>query len=328
MTSKQLSGLALIPRDQGIRLCKNQTTDKLFLLKATLAAISALFAAKAAPTKPNRKDSEQTRIKPLLFQLIVAFYLSISQNVAVADTANIEVISLQNRPAAEVQAVLAPFLEAGEVVSGNGFQLIVKASPARLESILPLIQRLDSRVHNLLVSVIQNSYKTAAQLNAEASISTSPSGIGMHGLNADTRNIANKRHAQQLRTLEGQAAHIQIGQIRPIDNVMIYGSGYGYSGVDIHTRMQEASSGFAVIPRLQANNEVLLDITPWSERFLRNGAITGQQIQTSIKARLGEWIEIGGITHSQKTQRQGFSGMNYTTRNHESRILIKVELAD
>lgn len=329
MKSERLSVHALI-KDRGASLLEHRQKPSadIRFVGAVLVAIKILFATNAASAKSDRKDSNRIRLTALPLKLIAAYYLGILQTVAVADTSTLVVIPLQNRPAAEIQNLLAPLLEADEGVSGDGFQLIVKASPARLESIRTLIRSLDTRLHNLIISVLQNSRKTAEQLNAEASISASSSGIQLHGLSANSRDIASKRNNQQIRTLEGQAAHIRIGQIRPVDNVTIYDSGYGYPSIGVNTQLHEASSGFAVIPRLQANNEVLLDIEPWSEHFLRNGAIARQQVQTSIRTRLGEWIEIGGIANTRQIQRHGFNGMNYATRDHESRILIKVELAD
>ena len=266
-------------------------------------------------------------IKQLRLKLVSVFCLGLLQTVAVADTASIEVITLQNRPATEIRTVLTPLLETGEVVSAESFNLIVKASPARVETIRTLIQRLDVRLHNLLISVLQSSHKSAEQLNAEAAIVASPATVRMRGMTGNTRDFDKQRNAQRLHTLEGQAAHIEVGQIRTVDDVTLYHSAYSYPAIAANPQWQQASSGFAVIPRLLGNNELAIDIAPWSERFLRNGAITSQQVQTSIRAKLGEWVEIGGIGQSDSNQ-HGFNGLNYTTRDYASRILIKVELAD
>ncbi|MGR8931594.1 MAG: type II and III secretion system protein [Gammaproteobacteria bacterium] len=244
----------------------------------------------------------------------------------VANDERIEIIGLQNRPAAEVQTLLQPLLETGEGISSDGFNLIVKASPDRLETIRSLVETLDAPLHNLMISVLQNSQKSADQLNAEAAIVASPDTIRMHGMVGDTRDLQSQRSVQQLRTLEGQAAHIQVGQLRPIQNLSSYS--YGYPGISVNTQMQAASTGFAVIPRLRGDNEVVVDIAPWSDRFLANAAIASQSIQTSIRTHLGEWIEIGGSGIQGQKNTQGFNGLNYTTRDHESRILIKVDKID
>ncbi len=260
-----------------------------------------------------------------LVRLIFIAAMILLHRTAAADTTEMEFIDLQNRPAEEIQSLLLPLLESGEAVTGDGFTLIVKASPSRQQEIRRLVQKLDGRLHNLMISVLQTSHKTADQLNAEAAIAVSPGRIQMHGMAADTRDVDSRHSAQQLRTLEGQAAHIQVGEIRPVENVTIYG--YGYPAT-VNTQMQEASTGFAVIPRLQANDEVLVEIAPWSDRFSRSGRIDTQSAQTSIRTQLGKWIEIGGIGQQAQTDSRGFTGLNYSSHKQERRILIKVDLAD
>lgn len=239
-----------------------------------------------------------------------------------------EVITLQNRPAEEIQPLLMPLLDADDVINGSGFNLIVKTSPERLENLRNLIEKLDTRLHNLMVSVLQDSHKTAEQLNAEAAIAITHSAIRLQGMAADTRDVGRQHTAQQIRTLEGKAAHIQTGNLRPVENITVYDSGYGYPGVVSNTQLQEASTGFAAIPRLINQDEIMIDIAPWSDRFLNNGGLATQGIETSIRARLGEWVEIGGTDNQQQSNIQGYTGLNHSTRNHNTRILLKVELAD
>ncbi len=246
---------------------------------------------------------------------------------AAAETV-MEVIPLQNRPANEIQPLLQPLLEDGEAVIDNGFGLIVKSSPQRLESIRGLIAQLDTRLHNLTISVLRSSQKSAAELNAEAAVAISSDGIRMQGMAGNSRQLSDNGSVQQLRTLEGRAAHIEAGQQRPIENVTVYDSGYGYPAVSTTTQMRQATTGFAVMPRLVGNREVMIDIEPWSDRFLRSGAIASQNASTSVRAKLGEWVEIAGSNTRQQTDQQGYNGLNYSSRGNELRILIKVDLEE
>lgn len=259
---------------------------------------------------------------------LVGLSLLLLQCVARADNSIIEMIALHSRPAAEIQPLLAPMLEANEAVSGDGFNLIVKASPQRLAALRSLVDQLDTRLHNLLISVMQNSHLSADQLNAEAAIQLSGQSIRMRGMSGDTRTIDQQRTTQQLRTLEGQAAHIQAGNVRPVENIGVYGNAYGYAGITSNTYMQEASTGFAVVPRLIGDDEVVVDIEPWSDRFANNGSVETRNLRTSVRGRLGEWLEIGGVTEQGQTDRQGFNGLNYSTRNRNQGTLIKIDLAD
>lgn len=286
----------------------------------------------ANAAQAGRGNRRGPGIKALFARLSLALPASLGLLLllasANADESLLEVITLQNRPAAEVQALLAPLLETNEAVNSDGFNLIVKSSPDRMDSIRKLIAQLDSRRRNLLISVLQNSHKTAEQLNAEAAIALSPDSLRMRGMAGDTRNIDRRNTLQTLRALEGQAAHIQAGNIRAVENIGIYGDPYGYTGITSNTYMREASTGFAVIPRLTGTDEVIIDIAPWSERFTHNHGMESRHLQTSLRARLGEWLEIGGASEQRQTDRQGFKGFNYSTRKRDQGILIKIDLAD
>jgi len=247
--------------------------------------------------------------------------------VAYADNTVIEEIPLYNRPASEIQPLLQPLLEDGDRLIDNGSSLIVKTTPARLESIQALVKKLDARLNNLVISVLQSTNKTAAELNAEAAMAVSPSGIAMRGMVGDTRDLRSNQANQVLRTLEGQAAHISTGQVRPVQNYSVYSSPYGYPAISSNTQMIEASTGFAVTPRL-AGQQVMLDIEPWSERFQRGGQIETHGARTSIRANLGEWIEIAGSDTTQRSDSQGFNTFNHSTSKNDLRILIKVDKAD
>jgi hypothetical protein len=267
-------------------------------------------------------------MKSRLNRLFLLGSLLLFRLPVLADDRVMEIITLQNRPAAEIQPALTPLLDATDVVSASGFDLIVKTTPERLESILALIQQLDKRQHNLLISVIQNSHKTADELNAEASVMISSNKIRMQGMLADTRDISQQHSTQQLRTLEGRAAHIQTGQQRPIEQTTVYDSGYGYPGVSTTTQMQEASSGFAATPRLLGNNDVIIDIAPWSDRFVNSQGLETQSVQTSLRTKLGEWVELAGSGLNQQSDSNGLNGMNYQTNTRDVHILLKVELVD
>lgn len=248
--------------------------------------------------------------------------------LAFADESVMEVIPLANRPASEVQSLLAPLLDAEDRVIDNGSSLIVKTSAAKLGEIRALVRKLDTRLSNLIISVLQTSNKTAAELNAAAAIAASPDAIRMHGMVGSTEELENRQQHQQLRTLEGQPAHIKTGQVRPVQNYSVYGSGYGYGNTVIsNTQMIEASTGFAVTPRL-AGQQVIIDIEPWSDRFQQNGRIDTQSAHTSLRANLGEWVEIAGNADSEQTDGHGFNSFNHSTRKNELRILIKVDQAD
>lgn len=100
--------------------------------------------------------------KQVLALLLLLFMLPV---ITFAESV-VEVISIYNRPASEIQPLLLPLLENTDQIVANGDSLIVKTSPERLQTITNLIRKLDNPLNNLLVTVIQSRDTTAAQLNA------------------------------------------------------------------------------------------------------------------------------------------------------------------
>lgn len=262
----------------------------------------------------------------MLFSKRLVSLLLVS-SAALANDVVMETLSLQNRPGAEVRDLLQPMLEDSDRVIANGFSLIIKTTPARLENIRSLVQQLDTRLSNLLITVLQNSRKSAAELNAEAAIAVSPNAIQMRGMVGDTRQLSSNQAHQQLRTLEGQPAHIKTGAIRPVETFSTYSNGYGYQGISRNQQMVEASSGFEVTPRL-SGDQVLIDVAPWSDRLQRGGVIETQQAQTVIRTRLGAWVEIAASNNQDNSDQRGFNGFNHSTRQNDLHILLKVDRAD
>ena len=250
--------------------------------------------------------------------------LCLISSAAVADNSVMDVVPLQHRPAAEIQMLLGPLLEASDRVIENGSSLIVKTTPERLESLEAIIKQLDTPVANLVVTMLQNSYKTAAELNAEA-IPIGSAQINMHGMNADTRDVNNTRNTQTLRTLDGQPAYLKTGKQTPMQSSSQYGAYNSGMSASTTTQMLETSTGFAVTPRLNGQ-QVRIDIEPWSDQPTHNGGINSQTAHTTLSARLGEWVEIAGNDSSGIQAKEGFNTFNQTTvKGSNLRILIKVD---
>jgi type II secretory pathway component GspD/PulD (secretin) len=111
-----------------------------------------------------------------------------------------EVISLYNRTATDLLPLLSPLLENTDIVVDNADSLIVKTIPERMAYLQNLIHKLDKPISNLVITVLQNSSKTAEELNAkEYSARNTSDTIHMHGMNADTREINHQQQGQFLR---------------------------------------------------------------------------------------------------------------------------------
>jgi len=261
---------------------------------------------------------------------ILLLFLTLS-SLSSATEAIMEVIPLHNLPASELLPLISPLLEGSERIIDNNSNLIVKASPARLEEIKRLITKLDTGLNNLSITVIQSKTTTAEELNASANIRLhipldNPSKLSgrIRGRYANTEELNSNDSTQVIRALEGQAAYIKVGGIHPVNKYSISGWGYGYPAVSSNAQYIEATTGFAVTARL-TDHQVTIGVSPWSDKLNSRGTIETQSASTRLRANLGEWVEIGNIIESSQTTKNGYISHRYSTENTKTHILIKVE---
>lgn len=257
----------------------------------------------------------------------------------------VEVIPVYNRPASEIQPLLMPLLESTDQIVANGDSLIVKTTPGRVHTIENIIRRLDNPVNNLLITVIQSRDVTAEQLNAGIGFDVNiplqngydPYNAGaypgqyqsrVYGQAAKINSTNNNKNTQTIRTLDGGTAHIKVGNAVPITNYQVYPNRYGgYPGVSQSTQYVEATTGFAVTPRL-VGQQVVMDVSPWSDRLNSNGQIQSQSAQTTIRANLGEWVDLGGVDESGQSSSNGLFSYSRQSSLSNLHILVKVDVVN
>jgi len=268
-------------------------------------------------------------------------FIALLTNISFAGETMTEVIPLFNRPASEVIPLISPLLEDTDRVIADGSNLIVKSAPERLGELIMLIDKLDAPLNNLLITVIQSRRTTARELNAAARANLKlprnnqlkPStGITGHYYQTNDRN--SNESTQTIRVLEGNPAHISVGNSYPIQNFQIYNFGYGYPAVSTATEFIDATTGFSVTPRLIEQNpslekqQVILEILPWSENVNTNGQIETRNAQSTIKINLGEWVELGGSDENIRRSTNGNRAILRQTNQNSVHILVKVDKAD
>jgi type II secretory pathway component GspD/PulD (secretin) len=243
----------------------------------------------------------------------------------------VEVIPVNNRPASEIQPLLLPLLENTDQIVANGDSLIVKTTPERLQTITNLIRKLDNPLNNLLITVIQSRDTTAAQLNAGIGFDIQvplqqPGNVrgNVQGYYNQSQGQNNRQNTQTIRTLEGVPAHIKAGNIVPITSYQTYRDGYGYPYQNRSTQLIEATTGFEVTPRL-VGQQVMLDVSPWSDNINAQGQFQTQEANTSIRANLGEWVDIGGVNESTQSSGNTPFGYNNQSGQNNLHILVKVD---
>jgi type II secretory pathway component GspD/PulD (secretin) len=270
-------------------------------------------------------------LKKLKFVLLLV--LAIIPTLCVGEMV-VEVIPINNRPASELQPLLLPLLESTDQIVANGDSIIVKTTPERLQTITNIIRKLDNPINNLLISVIQSRDVTAAQLNAGIGFDINvplqqpgnPRGR-VEGYYGQFQGRNNNQNTQTIRTMDGVPAHIKAGNVVPITNYQVYRDGYGYPYGNRSTQLVEATTGFEVTPRL-VGQQVMLDVAPWSDNINAQGQFQTQGANTSIRANLGEWVELGGVDESGQSSGNTVFGYNRQSGQNTLRILVKVDVVN
>ena len=197
----------------------------------------------------------------------------------------LEIIPLRHRTVEQVLPALQPLVEPGGTLSGSRGQLFLRASPANVAEIKRALEAMDRPARRLQISVRFDDALARERRGIEAS-GTIGSGGARVGITADdARRAATERVDQRLQVLEGSRAFICTGG--------------------------ETGAGFEVVPRL-AGDVAMLD--------LQAGGVS-----TSLSARLGDWVEVGGIASTRARDERGIGTARQSQSTGSSRVWLKVE---
>lgn len=279
---------------------------------------------------------------PTLRWLFVWLMLCCVSPATVAASA-LEVIPLKHRSAAEVIPILRPFVDPQGALSGTGYQLIVRTTPANLAQIRDILARIDTAPHRLLITVRQSAdasdsaHETQLGGSAErggarivvpdrrsdgASIEYHDRNMRLRGRARSTQSRSADADTQQVQVLEGHEALIQIGQSVPL----LERSVNSYGTVTDQLAYKDVMRGFYVLPRINGD-QVTLDVSPQHDTLSQQqgGAIDIQRMHTTVSGRLGEWLDIGGGGREENRQQSDYSRNAGTASRDQRRVLLKVE---
>jgi len=281
---------------------------------------------------------------------LAALLLCVGAGVALAQTV-VEVIPLQYRGGEQVIPVIRPLLGPDSSVSGFQNQLVIRATPAELAQVRRVLAGIDTAPRRLLITVRQDADSDRSRREAEISGSigndnarvTIPGSGSRSGGNVvlregddrlrarvvDTQRSGSSGSTQSIQVLEGRSAFIRIGESRPVRSrqvVRTIVNGQVVDRVVEGTEYRNADIGFSVLPRLQGDI-VTLDIDPRNESFddARRGTVNVQRLTTTVSGRLGEWIDLGGITDSRSDERSVLLGRSSTRTDERRGAQVKVE---
>lgn len=225
----------------------------------------------------------------------------------------LEIISLRYRTVEQVLPVLQPLVEPGGTLSGARNQLFLRASPGNVAEIRRALEAIDRPSKRLQISVRFDDALERERRDIAVSGAVSSSGRARFSASAsEARGTATERVDQRLQVLEGGRAFIASGTSRPFR-------------VPGGTEIQDLATGFEVVPRL-SGDRVLLEVAAQKETpGARPGSAQGQRVTTTLSARLGEWVEIGGTASSSARGADGIGSASGTRAAGSRSVWVKVE---
>ena len=255
---------------------------------------------------------------------------------------SIETIELHQRSAEDLIHILQPMVANGGSITGTGYKLFIKTTPANLEQLRKMIAEIDVAPADLLVSVsldrtvMQDNIQGSARLSVEGN-PTLHAGKNESAAATDKRTDSRIKYdarlfehaetqrapqVQQVRVTEGLWATIKTGQAIPVAS-----SSRNPDGTVTETLTYQAvTSGFQVLPRLNGD-KVTLTIRPQAQSASPTAAGTYNttEMETTVTGQLGQWLALGSID---ETQTNSGTGITYRTRqrgDESNQIYVKVE---
>ena len=257
-----------------------------------------------------------------------------------AQQMQLEVIELYSRTADEMIPLLKPMLAPGGTISGSRDKLVIRTTPENFSDLRRILDTVDAPPRRLLISVRQGRSRRAADRNLDLSGSVGSDGVratvpekesarGAAGsvirrdgrdrirIRADsTRSEILQSATQTVRVNEGRAAFIRVGESVPIR------ADSNNDAVEYH----DVVVGFYAVPRVRGD-EVTVQLATSADTVIdrRTGAAEIQRISSVVTGRLGEWLEVGGITLDAASDASGIIYYRKDGSRDQRPIFILVE---
>jgi type II secretory pathway component GspD/PulD (secretin) len=251
---------------------------------------------------------------------------------SIAFGAELTVIELRHRAAAELLPILEPLVSRDAALSGIDHKLLVRGSATDVARIREALEVLDRAPKQMMISVRYGDSPTGENAGVGVGGNADNSRIEIRGRATTTTQTSNQ--TSSVRVIEGNGAHISTGQSVPVVTAVMARSKSGQTNVGAGLRYRELTTGFDVVPRLNGTR-VLLNIATQRTSSLGNPSNNGasiQQVDTTIEGQLGEWIELGGVTTSNTQQNSAVTasgaGTRYSTQSDRQNVMVKIDLVD
>lgn len=280
------------------------------------------------------------RCRLLLLMVLSLLAVTDAPRVA-AQQMQVEVIELYARDADEMVRLLRPMLAPGGTIRGFRDKLVISTTPQNLADLRRILDQVDAPPRQLLITVrqafssqsLEQDLEIAGSVGGEHARVTVPKKSPAAGHqpaagsnHVDVRIDSNRSDAgggtrQTFRVIEGEPAFIAIGESVPIR--VQAGAGNARGGpVEYHNVV----SGFYAVARLR-DQAVTIQLASKADTVIdhASGAAHIERVTSVLSGRLGEWLEVGGVTHSAQGDSSGTVYHQNSASGEQRRTFIKVE---
>ncbi len=245
-----------------------------------------------------------------------------------------KIITLQHRFANDLLPVISPMAGENGTATGMDNQLILRTSPARMREIEANVAKLDTARVNRKITVNTSNSEQTQEDRTEASgkvkvgkVTVSndrhaPPNSGNVDIARNTRN-SRQNNSQFINVLDGERAFIRVGQMVPFTQEWVTLT-RRYVQIERTTDWQEISTGFAVRPRT-VGNQVELEITPRIARLNQQGFIDFEELSTTLRTTLGDWVDIGATMQQNDEVSRKILGIQNLSSQQKTSLSIKVD---
>jgi hypothetical protein len=263
--------------------------------------------------------------------------LSLQLYCAATFAQEMQVIDLHYRRADEVLPVLQPLLEPGDALTGLDGKLFVRAEPSTVARIIEAVGVVDQPPRQLVIAVGQGTATELATtgVGGAATVSSGDISAGVNrppGAASSAQIVAVERHQQasmrnvsSVRTIAGMEAYISVGQQVPFTSTRV-DPGWGGPVVTQSTTLRDVSTGFYATARVNGDL-VTLSISPRQQSYdrSRGGTIHTAGTDSTVTARLGEWVELGAVREAGSASDNGLLVWGRRTAESQYSTWLKVD---
>lgn len=245
--------------------------------------------------------------------------------------AEVKIIEVKHRPAADLVAQVRTLLDDGEKIESAGSHLVLIANGESLKAAEKMIGLLDTVQRNLLIRVRQSEQRQQVGSDMSAAVHYGTDSKGNLNSGYQLGNT-NKVIEQRLQLVEGSRGLIEIGREIPFTKQWAAVTG-DISGFSAQNDYKTVATGFWVAPMKVIGEQVLVDVEPYVSAASRQGRTEAPQIdfsrlRTRLQVPLGQWYPLGSqLQHRDKVSKAIIS-WSTDSDQADRQLEIRIDPAD